>query len=103
MVERGFAVLALLHQRRIDVVVSDFSMPGMNGAQLLAQVALLQPQTLRIMVSGQEINDSMREGLRKGEIHRYFEKQPGHGPLRSHIRDWLATEPGKRTGSTSGP
>lgn len=87
--EHGEAALAVLREQRVSVVVSDFSMPGMNGAQLLAQVAALCPEVLRIIVSGQEINDEMTAGLRKGEIHHYFEKQRSYDAVRACIRDWL--------------
>jgi DNA-binding NtrC family response regulator len=70
-------------------VVSDFSMSGMNGAQLLAEVTRLYPDTLRIIVSGQTMNRAMQAGLRRGEIHHYFEKQHSHGAMRACIRDWL--------------
>ena len=89
--ERGEAALALLREHSVSVVVSDFSMPGMNGAQLLARVAALYPGTLRIIVSGQAVNDDMAAGLHKGEIHRYFEKQPRYDAVRDFIRDWLAS------------
>jgi PAS domain S-box-containing protein len=88
--ERGEAALTLLREHPVSVVVSDFSMPGMNGAQLLAQVAALYPATLRIIVSGQAVNEDMAAGLRKGEIHQYFEKQPRCDAVRDFIRDWLA-------------
>lgn len=88
--ECGVAALAVLREHQVSVVVSDFSMPGMNGAQLLAQAAVLHPAVLRIIVSGQAVNDEMAESLRKGEIHHYFEKQRSYDAVRACIRDWLA-------------
>jgi hypothetical protein len=61
----------------------------MNGAQLLAQTAALYPATLRIIVSGQTMNRAMQAGLRKGEIHHYFEKQHSYEPVRACIREWV--------------
>ena len=89
--ERGVAALAVLREQRVSIVVSDFSMPGMNGARLLAQVAASYPQVLRIIVSGHAVNDEMAAGLQKGEIHRYFGKQERYDVVRDYIRDWLAT------------
>ena len=86
---RGADALVMLREQVVSVVVSDFSMPGMDGAQLLAQVAGLCPDTLRVIVSGQTMNRAMQTGLRKGEIHHYFEKQHNYEPLRACIRDWL--------------
>ena len=81
--------LKLLREHRADIVVSDFSMPGMNGAQFLARVKALYPDTLRLIVSGQTMNRAMQSGLRKGDIHLFFEKQRSFDPVRQCIRDWL--------------
>ncbi len=91
----GETAMAILRSRAVGVIVSDFSMPGMNGAQLLAQAAAMQPGTLRIIVSGQTMNRAMQAGLRNGEIHHYFEKQHSYEPVQACIRDWLDAQPGK--------
>lgn len=96
---RGEEALAALREHAVSVVVSDFSMPGMNGAQLLAQVAALYPDTLRLIVSGQTMNRAMQTGLRKGEIHHYFEKQHSYDAVRSCIRTWLASRSGPESGN----
>jgi HD-like signal output (HDOD) protein len=48
----GEAALAFVRQQSYDVVVSDMKMPGMSGAQLLAEVMQIQPRALRIILSG---------------------------------------------------
>jgi len=67
-------------------------MPGMNGAQLLEQVAALYPDTLRVIVSGQAVNDDMAAGLGKGEIHHCFDKHHHYDAVRDFIRVWLASQ-----------
>lgn len=44
--------LEALDRVPIDVVVSDMRMPGMNGAELLAEVRRRSPGTVRIILSG---------------------------------------------------
>jgi len=51
--EGGAPALAELTAAPVDVVVSDMRMPGMDGGQLLEQVAALSPATIRIVLSGQ--------------------------------------------------
>lgn len=92
----GEEALKLLGGRHVDVVVSDFSMPGMNGAQLLSRVNKQYPEALRLIVSGQTLNRAMQSGLRKGEIHFYFEKQRSFEVVRDCIREWLAARPAKK-------
>ena len=40
----GLQALALLEQEAIDLVISDWRMPGMDGPQLLAEIKIRFPQ-----------------------------------------------------------
>jgi HD-like signal output (HDOD) protein/FixJ family two-component response regulator len=57
--EGAEAALATLRERPCDVIVSDYRMPGMNGAQLLERVRLDYPATARVILSGQTSEDSV--------------------------------------------
>lgn len=96
--ESAEAAIELLRQRAFSAVVSDFSMPGRNGAELLAEVARLNPGALRIIVSGQNLNEAMKAGMDRGEIHQCFPKQADYGPLRACLREGLAAR-GKPAGA----
>ena len=48
----GTEALKLLEEKPADAVVSDMRMPYMNGAQLLHEVMLRHPQTIRLILSG---------------------------------------------------
>lgn len=48
----GQEALANLAEQPADVVVSDMRMPGMNGVELLQEVARLHPGTIRMILSG---------------------------------------------------
>ena len=85
--------LAILRAHEVGVVVSDYSMPGMNGAELLQRVAALYPRTVRIILSGQARDDAVQDGIRKGEIYRYVEKERGPDYLRNCIREGLGAAP----------
>jgi HD-like signal output (HDOD) protein/CheY-like chemotaxis protein len=58
-VDNGEAALAVLRAQPCDVIVSDFRMPGMNGAQLLELVRRDHPGTARVILSGQTNENSM--------------------------------------------
>lgn len=63
--------LALAHAKRspVDLVISDLCMPGMDGIELLAKVAELQPNAPRILLTGRADQDAVR---RATEIARPF-------------------------------
>src|SRR5687767_3322713 len=60
MVDDGVAALALHCRRPFDVVVADFMMPGINGAQLAAAIKRFNPATPVICITGhaEELTDS---------------------------------------------
>jgi HD-like signal output (HDOD) protein/CheY-like chemotaxis protein len=51
-VEGGEEALGMLDRKPVDIVVSDLQMPGMDGATLLTRVAQVQPDAVRIVLSG---------------------------------------------------
>ncbi|MEJ2693378.1 MAG: HDOD domain-containing protein, partial [Candidatus Thiodiazotropha sp.] len=68
----GEEALQLLAETPVDVVVSDMWMPGMNGAKLLNEIARLQPQTIRFVLSGHSDEKSIMSLV--GTAHRYLAK-----------------------------
>ncbi len=68
----GQEALAALQQGPFDVVVTDMRMPGMDGGQLLRQVAQLHPATVRIVLSGQCDMETVLHSL--GPAHQFLTK-----------------------------
>lgn len=56
------------------VVVSDFRMPGMDGAEFLAQVRQATPDTLRILLTGQASLDGAIAAVNSGNVFRFLTK-----------------------------
>lgn len=56
------------------VVVSDMRMPQMNGAELLANVRKLSPDTVRIILSGQADLPQTIAAVNEGNIFRFLSK-----------------------------
>ena len=70
----GHEALAKLDLFRPDVVISDFRMPAMNGAELLAEVKRRSPLTLRLILSGYVDLESLPELISQADICRYLHK-----------------------------
>jgi CheY-like chemotaxis protein len=63
----GWTALEKIAQRRPDYVLSDVSMPQMNGVQLAIAVRKMYPSTRIILFSGQAgISDILLDGQRQG-------------------------------------
>jgi HD-like signal output (HDOD) protein/CheY-like chemotaxis protein len=63
----GAEALEILEQVQVDAVVSDMKMPGMNGAELLAQVQARYPATARLVLSGQVDPDTVLDLVRSAQ------------------------------------
>src|SRR5690349_3817692 len=55
----GAEALETMRDRPCDVIVSDYRMPGIDGATLLAHVRDNYPGTARVILSGQTNEDSL--------------------------------------------
>jgi HD-like signal output (HDOD) protein len=75
------AALRLLEQRDFDVVVTDMRMPELDGADLLNEVKLRSPRTVRIVLSGQSERQSILRAV--SVAHQYLSK-PCDPDLLSH-------------------
>ena len=70
----GAQALEIMAAQRIDLVMSDARMPGMDGAQLLAEVHRLYPATSRILLTGYADVTTIIKAINEGQIHRYISK-----------------------------
>ena len=59
---------------RYAVVVSDMRMPVMNGAQFLAKIRSISPETVRIMLTGQAEMETAVNAVNEGNIFRFLTK-----------------------------
>ena len=63
-----------LDEHHVDVVVSDFDMPGRTGAWLLREVARRFPTTGRVLVSGGDV-PGVEGLLDAGVVHAFVAKR----------------------------
>src|SRR5579859_4324910 len=82
-VETGSKALELMAQAPFDVVISDMRMPGMNGAELLAEVLRRFPKTVRLVLSGHADRDLVFKCV--GSTHQYLSKPCQPEELKSAI------------------
>jgi two-component system, NtrC family, sensor kinase len=64
----------LSDSRPIQVVVSDYRMPGMNGVEFLQEVCRKYPDTVRIVLSGYADTASIVSAINDGEIYKFIPK-----------------------------
>lgn len=68
----GADALELLAKQRVDVVVTDMRMPGMDGAALLTEVSSRHPETVRVVLSGHADSEAALRAMTAA--HQYLSK-----------------------------
>lgn len=72
--ESGLEALRLIQTQEFAVIVSDQRMPQITGVDLLEKVKLLQPATVRILLTGYTEVESVIGAINRGSIFRYIAK-----------------------------
>ncbi len=65
-----------------QLVISDFKMPGMNGAQFLQEAKKLYPNMIRIMLTGQADTDAVMAAIKDGAVYKFILKPWNDDDLR---------------------
>ncbi|WP_428243312.1 HD domain-containing phosphohydrolase [Gynuella sp.] len=85
----GAEALEIMQQQEIDVIVSDMRMPNMDGAEFLSAAREMQPDTMRILLSGQSDFQSIIKALNNGGISRFVSKPWDDDGLKNIVYDAL--------------
>jgi DNA-binding NtrC family response regulator len=75
---RGFTdpeeAASFARDNRVDVAVSDYLMPKMNGIQLLSKVKETQPEASRVLLTGHADKQSAIQAINEVALFQYLEK-----------------------------
>ncbi len=88
--EGGVAALEVAATESVDLVISDMRMPQMDGAQFLQEMRSLQPDAVRILLTGYADISSTIAAINGGEIHRYIAKPWDDNDILLVVREALA-------------
>jgi response regulator RpfG family c-di-GMP phosphodiesterase len=81
------ALHSLAQNGPFDVLVSDQNMPSMKGVTLLGEAAKKWPSTVRIMLTGNDDQDTAISAVNDGKIYRFVRKPCQPTDLLAAIKD----------------
>lgn len=87
----GEMALSRLAAMSVDLVISDYNMPGMNGIEFLSQVIEMQPHVGRLILSGRADLDVVVEAINRLHIDRFITKPWHDYELKSAVVQALTT------------
>lgn len=70
----GEQALELIERLPVAVLVSDFNMPGLDGAELLSRARALRPEMSRVILSGNSDQDSVIRSINDGGALKFLTK-----------------------------
>ena len=82
MVSGGQEALELLRREHFHLMISDYMMPGMTGAELLKQVKEIKPETIRIMLTGHADTGAVMGAINEGAVYKFILKPWNDDDLR---------------------
>jgi len=78
----GEEALVRLAEAPTHLVISDFMMPVMNGAELLREIKQRSPDTIRIMLTGHANTDAVMGAINEGAVYKFILKPWNDDDLR---------------------
>jgi DNA-binding NtrC family response regulator len=80
-------VLGWISNEQVAVLVSDYEMPEMTGAQLAALAKRIRPETVRVLLTGRRTLETAIDGIHQGEIFRFVGKPFEDRALRQIVEE----------------
>jgi len=76
-------------ENAVDIMVSDFIMPKMNGIEFLAEAQKLQPNCTQILLTGYADKENAIRAINELGIYKYIEKPWNNDDLISNIKNGI--------------
>ncbi|MBI3939476.1 MAG: sigma-54-dependent Fis family transcriptional regulator [Acidobacteria bacterium] len=81
--------LKILRDQSVDVIITDQKMPGMSGVELLEESIAINPEIIRIVLTGYTEVDDLIEAINTGRVYKYITKPWEPASLRITVRKAL--------------
>jgi DNA-binding NtrC family response regulator len=81
--------LGVVQNERVDVVIADFMMPGMDGIKFLSKCRETRPLTTRILLTGYADKQNAIRAINEAGLYYYLEKPWNNEQLLIIVRNGI--------------
>ena len=81
--------LEVAHRETVDLIISDYMMPSMDGITFLGKFKEIQPQAIRILLTGYSDKDSAIRAINEVGLFQFIEKPWDNDFVRMVVRNGL--------------
>jgi DNA-binding NtrC family response regulator len=81
--------LEYVKDNKVDLVISDYLMPEIDGIQFLAEVKQIQPEATRVLLTGYADKENAIKAINDVGLYQYIEKPWENEDLKLIIRNGM--------------
>ena len=70
----GIEAMRIVEQHAVDIIITDQRMPQMTGVELLEEIIKINPDPMRILLTGYADMSAVIDAINKGKIFHYLSK-----------------------------
>ncbi|HUG80067.1 MAG TPA: response regulator [Bryobacterales bacterium] len=78
-----------IRENTVDLVISDYLMPGMNGIQFLLEIKKIRPYATRVLLTGYADKENAIKAINEVGLYQYIEKPWENEDLKLVIQNGL--------------
>lgn len=79
--------LRIAQEEEIHVVIADQRMPGMTGTEFFEKMVKINPDPIRILLTGYSDISSVIDAINKGEVYRFIDKPWNIEQIKNSIKN----------------
>ncbi|MDN3203173.1 hybrid sensor histidine kinase/response regulator [Algoriphagus sediminis] len=83
----GLEGLKIAGEKEIHVVIADQRMPGMTGTEFFEKMVKINPDPIRILLTGYSDISSVIDAINKGEVYRFIDKPWNIEQIKNSIKN----------------
>lgn len=83
--ESGPKGLEIFNEEDLNIILTDQRMPEMTGIEFLVEVQKINPEPMRILITGYSDINAVIDAINRGQVYRYLNKPWHYEDLKATI------------------